>query len=69
MPANVQANILAKTAALAVAPFAARNVKKLVGRDGFRLRVGEWRVIYEIDGRRLVIPVLAIAPRAGVYRK
>jgi mRNA interferase RelE/StbE len=34
------------------------NVTKLQGRPGFRLRVGDWRVIYELqEDKRLVILV------------
>ncbi len=68
MPADVRVNMLAKIALLSANPFAALNVKRLVGRVGYRLRVGEWRVIYEIDDGRLLILVLAIATRGGVYK-
>jgi mRNA interferase RelE/StbE len=54
---------------LAQAPYARNpNVTKLQGRPGFRLRVGDWRVIYELEEGRLVILVLKVAPRGGVYR-
>ncbi|HEY2254633.1 MAG TPA: hypothetical protein VGI11_03265 [Variovorax sp.] len=36
---------------LAADPMGAANVKKLVGRPGYRLRVGGWRVILEIGAR------------------
>ena len=44
------------------------NVTKLQARPGYRLRVGDWRVLYELEDDRLVIMVLKIAPRGGVYR-
>lgn len=44
------------------------NVTKLQNRPGYRLRVGDWRVIYEIRNEELVILVLTIAPRGEVYR-
>ncbi len=68
MPSNVRANLLARISLLSANPFAAQNVKKLVDRDGYRLRVGDWRVIYEIDAGRLVILVVTIATRGGVYQ-
>lgn len=43
----------------------ANNVTKLQGRSGFRLRVGDWRVIFDEDGA--VIEILDIGPRGGVY--
>lgn len=69
MPRNVSQQIRGKIELLAADPFAANNnVKKLVGREAYRLRVGDWRVIYEIEGGRLVIHVLTVAPRGGAYQ-
>lgn len=69
MPRNVSLQICDKIELLAADPFAANNnVRKLVGREGYRLRVGDWRVIYEIEGGRLVIHVLTVAPRGGAYQ-
>jgi len=42
------------------------DVKALQGRDGYRLRVGDWRVIYSQDG--LVLAIEKIAPRGKVYK-
>lgn len=36
--------------------------------DEWRIRVGEWRVVYRIDDGRVVIVVVRVAPRGGVYR-
>lgn len=44
------------------------DVKKLVGRDGYRLRVGDWRVIYSLDQGKLMVIVIAIKPRGEAYR-
>jgi mRNA interferase RelE/StbE len=41
---------------------------KLTGRDGWRLRVGEYRVIYEIDDKKKVVTVLHIGHRRDIYR-
>jgi mRNA interferase RelE/StbE len=42
---------------------------KLSGRDGlWRIRVGDWRVVYRIEDARLVVLVISLAPRGGVYR-
>ena len=43
----------------------ANNVKSLKGRDGIRLRVGDWRVI--MDEQDNVLAILDIGPRGGVY--
>jgi mRNA interferase RelE/StbE len=68
MPRNIAVLIRSKIDALAVAPYAANNnVKKLKGSDDFRLRVGDWRVVYTLQDAKLVIVVVRIAPRGGVY--
>lgn len=43
----------------------ANNVKALKGREGIRLRVGDWRVIMDDQGD--VLDVLKIGPRGGIY--
>ena len=42
--------------------------KKLSGRSGWRIRVGDYRVLYEIHDDHLVILVVAIGHRGEVYR-
>jgi mRNA interferase RelE/StbE len=41
--------------------------KKLAGREGWRIRVGDYRVIYEIDDRAQSITVMHIGHRRDVY--
>ena len=45
------------------------DVNALRGRRGFRLRVGEMRVIFERDDDACIIDVLRIAPRGQAYRR
>lgn len=42
------------------------NVKKLQGVNYYRLRVGDWRVIFTEDG--LIIDVIRIATRGEAYK-
>lgn len=42
--------------------------KKLSGRSAWRIRVGAYRVIYEIHDERLLILVVTIEHRREVYR-
>jgi mRNA interferase RelE/StbE len=45
------------------------GVKKLTGHDNFyRLRVGDWRIIYAIEDDRLIVLVLEISTRGNAYR-
>ena len=44
----------------------ANNVKALKGQpDYFRLRVGDWRVVFREDG--IIVDVVEIGPRGSVY--
>ena len=44
------------------------GVKKLSGRDAWRIRVSDYRVIYEIEDRNLTILIVVIGRRGSVYR-
>jgi mRNA interferase RelE/StbE len=45
------------------------NIRALKGvPNGFRIRVGDWRVSYTLDHRGGVMNVFEIAPRGGAYR-
>ena len=69
LPKNTALLVRQKLEQLAVDPYAPNaNAKKLQNRSGYRLRVGDWRVIYEIQNERLIILVLKIASRGEVYR-
>ena len=41
--------------------------RKLVGRDGWRVRVGRYRVVYEVDDEVHVVAVLDVGHRKDVY--
>ena len=43
-------------------------VKKLVGDPGYRLRVGDYRVILDIQKSELVILVIKIGHRKNIYK-
>ena len=63
MPGNTAQLIREKLEQVALDPFASiPNAKKLQGRPGYRLRIGDWRVIYEINQDEVVIIVLKIDP-------
>jgi mRNA interferase RelE/StbE len=68
MSTNEAALIRLKIQELALNPFAVPNVKSLAGRPGYRLRIGDWRVIFEVAQSEQVISILKIAQRGGVYR-
>ena len=66
IPANEAAKIRGKIEQYAANPASqANNVSKLQGRDGYRLRIGDWRVIFDDLGN--VLAILDIGPRGGIY--
>lgn len=66
MPRNWAERIISKIEDYATDPNSqANNTKKLQGRDGIRLRVGDYRVIMQ-DG--IVLDVLDIGARGQIYR-
>jgi len=68
LPANWQKRVVAKIKEIAADPYAPNNnLTKLQGRDGYRLRVGDWRVIYKLDDDRLVMLVVEMGSRGGIY--
>ncbi len=68
MPRNVAKLIVDKIGAMAADPFAPNNnVRKLTIHPGYRLRVGDWRVVCLIHERALLIAVVRIAPRGEAY--
>ncbi|MBO1023302.1 type II toxin-antitoxin system RelE/ParE family toxin [Ochrobactrum sp. SD129] len=67
MPANTAKLIRSKIEQYAADPASlANNVKVLKGGEGvFRLRVGDWRVLFTDEGE--IIAIVRIAPRGSVY--
>ncbi len=69
MPGNTAKLIREKLEIVAANPYADHpNTKKLQGREGYCLRIGDWRVIYKIQSEQLIIIVLKVASRGEVYR-
>ncbi|PIF04901.1 MAG: hypothetical protein CSA86_00185 [Arcobacter sp.] len=44
------------------------DVKKLKIKDTFRLRIGKYRAIFEIDDDKIIILVFDIASRGDIYK-
>jgi mRNA interferase RelE/StbE len=65
---NWQRRIVEKIKEVAADPYARHNnVTKLQGRDAYRLRVGDWRVIYELHDDRLELWALEVGARGEIY--
>lgn len=66
---SAKAAIRRAVEALAEEPYP-RGAKKLRGHpDIWRIRIGGWRVVYAVEGERLVVLVLMIAARGDVYER
>ena len=68
LPDEIANRILARLAALEVNPRPA-DVKKLKGRAAWRIRAGDYRVIYEIHDRVLQIIVITVGHRREIYSR
>ena len=70
MPRDVARRIRAGIEAIAANPYGKHpNATRLSGRDGgFRLRAGDWRVVYALDEERRHLVVAKIERRGRVYR-
>jgi mRNA interferase RelE/StbE len=68
LPAEIQDRILAAIDSLQDDP-RPRGCKKLRGSDDeYRIRVGQYRVIYEIHEKTVVILIVRISHRKDAYR-
>lgn len=66
MPPNTAARIRGKIEQYADDPASlSANVRKLQGRPGYRLRVGDYRVIFDENGA--VLDILDIGHRSRIY--
>ena len=67
IPRPERERILDALSALAEDPYQ-QQVRRLVGRPEWRLRVGDRRALLQVDERNRVIVVTAIGPRGDVYK-
>lgn len=69
MDLAIAKRIKAKILALAQNPIAPNNnVKKLTGVEGYRLRVGDWRVVYSVKRQILTAIVIRVGHRSEGYK-
>lgn len=68
LPRTLQQRILARVEGLATEPRPPGCVK-LAGQDAYRVRVGDYRIIYTIHDQRLIVLVIDVGHRREVYRR
>lgn len=70
LPLKIKSAIVNNLQQLAANPDnASLNIDVLKGREGFRLRVGQYRVLYKRQDDRLIIEVVKIRPRGDIYKR
>ena len=67
LPGNIRERIVLRLLALEENPRPS-GVKKLQGQESYRLRAGDYRILYAIDDQSKKVTVLAIGHRREVYR-
>ena len=67
LPSRMHERIVRHLARLAEQPRPVGS-RKLHGTDAYRIRVGDYRVLYEVDDRRAKVTVYSVGHRREVYR-
>jgi mRNA interferase RelE/StbE len=67
LPAQTQERINKVIARLAENP-RTPGVKKLTAREGYRVRVGDYRILYQIDDDAKLVIIYRVMARGDVYR-
>jgi len=67
VPKKDREKVVAKIQALATNPRPPGS-EKLAGDDKYRIRHGDYRVLYEIDDATIVVVVVRVAHRREAYR-
>lgn len=65
---SMQTRILARLESLSQNPRPPGSVK-LSGQDAYRIRVGDYRIIYTIQDDRLIVLIIDVGHRRDVYRR
>lgn len=67
IPSEIRIRIQKKIESLAQDP-RPRTYKKIQIANAYRLRVGDYRIIYRIDDKNRIVSVDAVGPRRTIYR-
>ncbi len=68
LPKEMRGRIADKLVSLSSNPRPPGSVK-LTGQDAYRIRVGDYRIIYTIHDDRLIVLVIDVGHRREVYRR
>jgi len=69
MPREIREKLQKELEAVAQSPFSYQgDFKQLKGREGWRLRLGKYRIICHINNEELLILVLDAGTRGDIYK-
>ncbi|MFH1895881.1 MAG: type II toxin-antitoxin system RelE/ParE family toxin [bacterium] len=68
IPLQFRKSIVEKIDQLRADPFPTQS-KKLKDAEGYRLRVGHFRVLYKVDKKLKLVTIVTAVPRHKAYRK
>ena len=63
---DIQKRILNGLERIRIRPYS--YVRKLVGDQGYKLRIGDYRIITDIEKNKLIILVLKVGHRKKIYK-
>ena len=67
LPVSTQERVNRAIASLAETP-RPPHTKKLTTTEGYRIRVGDYRVLYQVDDEAEVVTIYRVMSRGNVYR-
>lgn len=67
LPSNIQNRIIQKIQDISASPRLS-GYKKLTGREGYRVRTGDYRIIYLINDDELVVLIIDVDHRKQIYK-
>jgi mRNA interferase RelE/StbE len=68
LPAEIISRSMGKIEDLKSEPFPPQSIKVSGSESLYRLRVGDYRIIYEVDAKEKLVTIHYIRPRSIVYR-
>ena len=69
LPKNILIKILSAIENLAQEPFPNQTSKLEGTEQTYRIRVGDYRIVYEVDRTQKIVNILYVRHRREVYRK
>lgn len=67
LPSSVAERVRTKIRSLATTPWSHGSKKLRGSRNSWRIRIGDWCVLYEIDDATKIVDIAAIRHRSDAY--